>query len=321
MFVLDSHCDTPMRLLEGCDLSVDGTEGHVDFPRLRKGGVDASFFALYIPAALDTDQAYSRMCRMMELTRESVGRNSDVAALAKDSVELAANKSAGKISIMLGLENGSPLGTDWKRFDKLCSDGVRYITLCHNGDNLICDSAAQASTHHGLSAFGKELVRAMNDNNILVDCAHISDESFWDVLKYSKRPVVSTHSCCRALCGHRRNMTDEMIRALASEGGVIQINFYPLFLQDGLDDNGLDKSGKPISYQRIADHIDHVVEIAGIDHVGIGTDFDGIECTPAGMEDVSKLPALFDLLRKRSYSETDLSKISGDNFLRVMNER
>lgn len=310
-----------MQLLEGCDLSVNNPSGHVDFPRLRAGGLDASFFALYIPAKLDTDSAYERMNRMLELTRKSVSENSNVAAFAVNGEDLKRNKESGLISIMLGLENGSPLGTDWKRFDKIVEEGVRYITLCHNGDNQICDSAAQGSTHHGLSSFGRELVHAMNECNILVDCAHISDESFWDVLKYSKKPVVSTHSCCRALCGHRRNMTDEMIRALASEGGVIQINFYPLFLQDGLNDDGVDASGRRVPLSRIADHIDHVVELVGVEHVGIGTDFDGIECTPEGMEDVSKLPALFDELKRRGYSEADLSRISGDNFLRVLNAR
>ena len=230
--------------------------------------------------------------------------------------------------------------------------GVRYLTLTHNTDNLICDSAAQGQRWGGLSPFGREVVAEMNRLGMIIDLAHASDKTFYDCIKYSKAPVVSTHSCCRALAKHRRNMTDDMIKCIAEAGGVIQINFYPLFLSDEfaetLEHSGLDPIADEIearfikdpaseanrrdwteiqqklaelkrpSYKRIIDHIDHAVSIAGVDHVGIGSDFDGINVTPEGLEDVSKMPVLFEEMRKRGYSESDIEKIAGLNFLRVM---
>ena len=226
------------------------------------------------------------------------------------------------------------------------------MTLTHNTDNLICDSAAQGHRWGGLSPFGREVVAEMNKLGMIIDLAHASDKTFYDCIKYSKAPVVSTHSCCRALAKHRRNMTDDMIKCIAETGGVIQINFYPLFLSDEfaetLEHSGLDPIADEIearfikdpaseanrrdwieiqqklaelkrpSYKRIIDHIDHAVSIAGVDHVGIGSDFDGINVTPEGLEDVSKMPVVFEEMRKRGYSESDIEKIAGLNFMRVM---
>lgn len=226
------------------------------------------------------------------------------------------------------------------------------MTLTHNTDNLICDSAAQGHRWGGLSPFGREVVAEMNRLGMIIDLAHASDKTFYDCIKYSKAPVVSTHSCCRALAKHKRNMTDDMIKCIAETGGVIQINFYPLFLSDEfaetLEHSGLDPIADEIearfikdpaseanrrdwieiqqklaelkrpSYKRIIDHIDHAVSIAGVDHVGIGSDFDGINVTPEGLEDVSKMPVVFEEMRKRGYSESDIEKIAGLNFMRVM---
>lgn len=315
MFVVDSHCDTPSLILrERKDLSVCSAEGHVDFPRLRKGGVDLSFFALYVPPQMTADEAWEYAVRMLEMTKNEVARHPEMAAMAVTEAQARANKDNGLLSIMLGLENASAIGRDFSRLEWFCAQGVRYVTLSHNADNQVCDSAAGTGTNNGLSAFGKEVVRKMNRSGMLVDCAHISDKSFYDVLDVTQKPVVSTHSCCRALAGHRRNMSDEMLKELAGNGGVIQINFYPVFLQDGCSDNG-----PSCSYTRIADHIDHAVEVAGIDHVGIGSDFDGIDIAPEGMEDVSMMWKVFDLLRSRGYTEVDVSKIAGENFLRVLN--
>lgn len=314
MFVLDSHCDTPSQVLKfNRDLSLDNNEGHVDFPKLTKAGVNASFFALYIPPQMTTDEAFLHAKAMLEATHKAVDANSGKAAFAYSAAQARKNADEGLVSIMLGLENASPIGTDIARFEWFREQGIRYITLCHNADNLVCDSAAGSGKNNGLSSFGKHLVRRMNETGVIVDCAHISDKSFYDVISFSTKPVVSTHSCCRALAGHRRNMTDDMIKALADNGGVIQINFYPVFLQDGCSDDG-----PSCPYTRIVDHIDHAVEVAGIDHVGIGSDFDGIDITPYGMEDVSKLPLIFDEMRSRGYSETDIAKVAGENFLRVL---
>ena len=354
MFVLDSHCDTPSQILRLRDLSLDNDHAHVDFPKLKRGGVDGAFFALYVPGNLETEEAFEYSQRLLEGVERAVEANSSAVAFATDSAQASSNKQEGRFSVFLGLENGSPIGNSFDRLKWFYDKGVRYVTLCHSSDNQICDScASEVKRWGGLSPFGKELVAEMNRLGMLIDVSHISDASFYDVLKYSDRPVVATHSCCRALCPHPRNMTDDMIRSLASAGGVIQINFYPLFLDSGfaevLSGSGLEEKGGYVekefindpsdplkraawnriqdeilalprpSFKLIADHIDHVVGLVGIDHVGIGSDFDGIEVTPEGMEDISLLPRLFDELRSRGYSESDLSKIASENFFRILN--
>ena len=353
MFVLDSHCDTPSQILHLRDLSLDNDHAHVDFPKLKRGGVDGAFFALYVPGNIETEEAFEYSQRLLEGVERAVEANSSSVAFATDSAQAFSNKQEGRFSVFLGLENGSPIGNSFDRLKWFYDKGVRYITLCHSSDNQICDScASKVKRWGGLSPFGKELVAEMNRLGILIDVSHISDASFYDVLKYSDRPVVATHSCCRALCPHPRNMTDDMIRSLASAGGVIQINFYPLFLDSGfaevLSGSGLEEKGGYVekefindpsdplkraawnriqdeiqalprpSFKLIADHIDHVVALAGIDHVGIGSDFDGIEVTPEGMEDISMMPKLFEELRRRGYSETDLEKIASGNFFRIL---
>ena len=318
MFVLDSHCDTPSEILRGRDLSIDNHNAHVDFPKLVKGGVDGAFFALYIPAAFDSDpeSGFDHAERMLEGVERSVSENSDIAAFASNRIQALKNREEGKFSVFLALENGSPIGDSIDNIKWFYDKGIRYITLCHSSDNQICDSCASAEkTWGGLSPFGKEVVAEMNRLGILVDVSHVSDDTFYDVLKYSSRPVVATHSCCRAICGHPRNMTDDMIKALADAGGVIQINFYPFFLDPEFTD--VDFSIRP-SYKKVADHIDHVVNLVGIDHVGIGSDFDGIEVTPEGMDDISMMPVLFEELKDRGYSESDLEKLAGENFFRVL---
>ena len=313
MFILDSHCDTPSQILRQRDLSLDNEYAHVDFPKLKRGGVDAAFFALYVPADLDADpeKAYKYAMELLDGVNKTLASNPSAAALAVTEDEARLNKADGRFSVFIGLENASPIDCIEKA--KLFYDkAVRYITLCHSANNAICDSCApKVKKWGGLSPFGKELVAEMNRLGMLIDVSHVSDDTFYDVLKYSTKPVVATHSCCRALCDHPRNMTDDMIRALAAAGGVIQINFYPLFLDGSLPEH-------EVPYTRIADHIDHVVELVGIDHVGIGSDFDGIDSVPVGLEDISLMPKLFDELRHRGYSEAELSKIASENFFRVL---
>ena len=352
MFLLDTHCDTPSHILRLRDLALDNKYAHVDFPKLSRGGVDGAFFALYTPVALSTSESYAYAYRLLNGVRQMLESHSDKAKAATTRDEAYANKSDGLFSVFLGLENGQAIGNSLDRIHEFYSAGVRYITLCHSRNNQICDSCAEGSGWNGLSPFGKDVIREMNSMNMLVDVSHISDESFYDVLETSDKPVVATHSCCRSLCDHPRNMTDDMIRHLAQAGGVIQINFYPLFLDCGFKDvlnaSGIMEYGERIeaefiadpsnpakrsawnkvqdelnalsrpSYELIADHIDHVVDLVGIDHVGIGSDFDGIEVTPKGMEDISEIPRLFDELRRRGYSQNDLAKISSDNFFRIL---
>lgn len=310
MFLLDSHCDTPSQILHLRDLAVDNDNAHVDFPKLSRGGVDGAFFALYIPASLSEPEAYLHAGRLLGGVRQVLKIHQDKVRLTTSRSEAYKNQDDGVFSMFLGLENGSALGQSLDRIEEFHDAGVRYMTLCHSEDNRICDSCAEGKRWQGLSAFGKDVVRVMNRLGMLVDVSHISDHSFYDVLETSSRPVVATHSCCRALCNHPRNMTDDMIRHLAEAGGVIQINFYPLFLDD-------DTLQRP-SYRRIADHIDHVASLVGIEHVGIGSDFDGIDVTPEGMDDISMMPVLFDELRQRGYKESDLEKIASENFFRIL---
>lgn len=354
MFVLDSHCDTPSQILRLRNLGLDNEYAHVDFPKLKRGGVDGAFFALYIPAELDSDpdKAYAYAMSLLDGVNDTLASYPSVAALTVNRTGAYDNKVKGIFSVFIGLENASPIDSVEKVkyfYDK----GIRYITLCHSSNNAICDScASKVKKWGGLSPLGRELVTEMNRLGILIDVSHVSDDTFYDVLKYSTRPVVATHSCCRALCDHPRNMTDDMIRALAAAGGVIQINFYPLFLDPEfkyvLSESRIEERGETIekefiadpsnekkreawnkiqeelmslnrpSYKLIADHIDHVVSLVGVDHVGIGSDFDGIEVTPEGMEDISMLPKLFDELRARGYTEVDLEKIASGNFFRCL---
>lgn len=355
MFVLDSHCDTPSQIYRLRDLRKDNERAHIDFPKLARGGVDGAFFALYTSNSLPQERSEAYARELLRAVHQCIEANSDIAALATGREEALANQAAGLFSVFIGLENGQPLGKSLESIREFYDGGVRYITLTHAADNEICDSCTSRTggRWHGLSPFGREVVAEMNRLGILVDVSHISDESFWDVLKYSSKPVVATHSCCRALADRPRNMTDEMIKALAAQGGVIQINFYPSFLdadfarffnESGLSDWAdtvedrfiahpydleyrnswnaalarLEACSERPSYKKIVDHIDHVVELVGCNHVGLGSDFDGISVTPAGLEDVSRFGIIFDELRSRGYSETDIEKIAGGNFLRLM---
>ena len=358
MFVLDSHCDTPSEIIRGRDLSGGNDFGHVDFPKLKQGKVDGVFFALYLPAKLDSnpDLALQYAQKLLFATKEAVSKLSENLIFATDCASAHKNKADGKVSIFLGLENSSPLSpkNNWKKILlDFYNEGIRYVTLCHTGNNEVCDSCAQVTPRwNGLSSFGREVIAEMNRLGILVDVSHISDAAFYDVLDCSTKPVVATHSCCRALSDHPRNMTDDMIRALAAKGGVIQINFYPVFLDSKfakvLNESELMERGEVVeteyimdplnlkkreawgeildqleqidrpSYKLIADHIDHVVSLVGVDHVGVGSDYDGIAVTPCGMEDISMMTKLFEELHSRGYSDSDMEKIASGNFFRVL---
>lgn len=355
MFVLDSHCDTPSQILRLRDIGTDNTRGQVDFPKMRRGMVDGAFFALYTPSSLSHEGAMSAAIRLLSAVYDTLDANPDKAALALSPAQALRNKEKGLLSVFLGMENGAPVGKSLSLLRMFFRAGVRYMTLVHSADNDICDSCASVEkTWHGLSPFGREAVAEMNRLGMMIDVSHASDETFYDVIRYSASPVVATHSCCRALASHPRNMSDDMIRTLALHGGVIQINFYPVFLDDSfasiLKDSGLEEKGESVekafnaspgdnakreawykiqdalmalprpSYKRIVDHIDHAVSVAGIDHVGIGSDFDGIDVTPSGLDDISGMPLIFEEMKARGYSPEDIAKVAGGNFLRVMED-
>ena len=355
MFVLDSHCDTPSMLLEGVDLSIRGNRTHLDYPRVLEGGVDGIFFAIYIPAHLEHKEAVTHSLSLISKCYDTVDCNKDKVAFAFDVEQALENQKKGLVSIFMGMENGSPIGEDLSYLRFFYKMGVRYLTLCHSRHNQICDSCAPLEAKWGgLSPFGVEVVRECNRIGMMVDCSHVSDAAFYDILKFSNAPVVATHSSCRSICGHPRNMTDRMIIDLAANGGVIQINFYPFFIDEDFRNNQqvrglsqeydkwqqlyrsdlrnevyrdnyfalaeqLNKYPTP-SYKKVVDHIDHVVSLVGVKHVGLGSHFDGIDVAPEGLRDISKFYKISEELRLRGYSESDISDIMGGNFLRVMEE-
>lgn len=348
-FVLDSHCDTPLALIKGSDLSKRLRKGHFDFIRMKEGGLDGVFFAIYTSGSLEPDAATRRALQLIARTYDTVEANSDKVAFALSAQEALENKKNGLGSIFMGMENGSPIQKDLSLLRLFYDMGIRYMTLSHAANNEICDSCASKEKRwNGLSPFGIEVVKEMNRLGMLIDVSHISDDSFYDVLKYSTKPVVATHSCCRALADHPRNLTDQMIKDLATKDGVIQINFYPPFLNSdyGVDfwplcdaydeaeekfkrnptkyrkefrdaEKAMNALPRP-SYTEVIDHIDHVVKLVGVKHVGIGSDYDGIEVTPEGLEGVDKLPLLTKELLERGYSNEDIKLILGGNFLRLL---
>ena len=349
LFVLDSHCDTPIRLLAGYDINIRGEEGHFDFIRMEEGGLNAAFFAIYTPNTIEPDTATRRALQMIARTYDAVEASNGKAAVALDAQDARDNFESGVLSVFLGMENGLPIQKDLSLLRLFYDMGVRYMTLTHAGNNEICDSCATKEKRwNGLSPFGEEVVKEMNRLGMLIDVSHISDDSFKDVIKLSKGPVVATHSCCRAIANHPRNLTDDMIKDIASTGGVVQLNFYPPFLDSEYAEkfwplcNAYEEAEKrwkedPVkyideyeqakremfalkrpSYKQVVDHIDHVVKLVGVQHVGIGTDFDGIEVAPEGVESVDKLVVITEELLERGYSEDSVKLILGENFLRLL---
>ena len=359
ILTVDTHCDTPMRLTRGnFDLGIRNEDGCVDFPRMKEGGLDAEFFAVFIGQGPRDDTshliAHERALEIFEAIHENVGKNSEQAEIALSMEDAYRIKKSGKRVAFIGIENAYPVGNDLTRIKQYYDLGTRYITLSHSSNNDICDSSTDSGgpEHGGLSAFGKEVVREMNRVGIMVDVSHISDESFYDVLEVTKSPVIASHSSCRALCQSPRNLDDDMLRSLKENGGVIQICILSDYLInpepnpeldqklkeirekynnfEGLTDEEMTKARREYrsirnQYKKLAtvadavDHIDHVVQVAGIDHVGIGTDFDGGGGI-AGVADVSQMKNLTVELIKRGYSKSEIEKIWGGNIMRVLKE-
>lgn len=355
---VDTHCDTPMNILkQGYDIGRHNSTGKVDLPRMKEGGLDVMFFAIFTGQKKRTtasyEEAYQLARRMTDSTRAAVSRYPEMAEIALTSADAARIEKQGKRAIYLGMENGFPLGKDIRRVEEFYNNGIRYITLCHSRHNDICDSSSDRlpSEHNGLSSFGREVVMEMNRLGMIIDVSHISDKSFYDVISLSLAPVIASHSSARALARHNRNMSDPMIRALARNGGVIQICLLDEYvkdpdpanprtsleqemraryeaIQDTLSEAGRLQFRKEWAALRMkypkdlpsvadyVDHIDHVVRLVGINHVGIGSDFDGGGGL-SGCSDVSEFPAITRELLARGYSEKDIRKIWGGNFFRV----
>ncbi|NSW94518.1 MAG: membrane dipeptidase [Bacteroidales bacterium] len=357
IITVDSHCDTPIEMYRsGFDPGERHDEGCVDFPRMKEGGLDGEFFAVYIGQGPRDDssgyKAHAEALEIFKVISDNINKNSEIAGLALSFSDAVRLKKEGKRAVFIGMENGYPVGKDISRIKQYYDLGARYITLSHSKNNDICDSSTDPAgpEHNGISEFGSKVIEEMNRLGIMIDVSHISDKSFYDVIEKTKAPVIASHSSCRALCESPRNLTDDMLLALKENGGVIQICILSSYLKTPEPNPRLDselgelksrygdysklseeqkkamraeyreikkKYEKLATIKDVVDHIDHVVQVIGIDHVGIGTDFDGgggVEgCTSvAGMKNIT-----VELLR-RGYSRQEIEKIWGGNLFRVM---
>ena len=310
VLTLDTHCDTPMFFPENVDFGSRDPKLLVDLHKMTEGHQDATIMVAYLPQTMPlADHPKQYTDQIFDKIEAIVAKHSPYISIARTPDDLWMHKHQGKKSIMLGIENGHALEGSLDNLRHFAQRGIVYMTLCHNGDNDICDSARGEHTHNGVSAFGREVIKEMNQLGIMVDLSHAGEKSFYDALELSKTPIVCSHSSCRALCDHPRNLTDDQMRALAQKGGVMQVTLYHGFLvKDG--EATLDDAMR---------HLDHAIEVMGIDHVGLGTDFDG----DGGIRGLASSAELLNYTRellKRKYSEADIQKLWGGNFLRVMRE-
>lgn len=359
VLTLDTHADAPIMLQKaGFDVGVahdtkrDGSQ--IDFPRMKDGGMDAMFFAVYTSQGPRTDSGHAEAKRnalnQFDLIHQALKKYPDQAELATTPADAYRIEKAGKRAVFIGMENGYPVGSDLSLLQTYYDLGCRYITLTHFANNLIGDSSTDPDgpLHNGLSEFGKKVVPEMNRLGILIDVSHVADKTFYDALALSKAPVIASHSNARALCDFPRNMTDDMIRAIAKNGGVVQVNFVSDYLKKPSEAHRTAKTkirmsrigrvsspdmetriaaqsdsvskayaSERASLSDIVDHIEHIVKLTSIDHVGIGSDFDGGGGVN-GLEDVSQVENLTGELLRRGYSEKDIAKIWGGNLLRVL---
>ncbi|MFC1549936.1 dipeptidase [Candidatus Neomarinimicrobiota bacterium] len=362
VLTLDTHVDTPFRLLnQEFDIYMKNnpvkTHSKIDFPRMKEGGLDAAFFAVFVgqgERAIEANiRAKEKALSIFNIIYEKIAENPEIAEIALTPADAYRLEKEGKKAIYIGMENGYPIGTTVDNIKEFYDLGARYITLCHTSNNEICDSATDTLEHNGLSDFGEQVVTKMNDLGMIIDISHVSDKSFYDIIELSKAPVIASHSCSRTVCDNPRNLTDDMLKKLSENGGVIQMcilsNYVKIIEQDSSrikarkalrekynnwndlsyemqqkaygEWNAIDETHPPIlaTVSDAVDHIDHIVDVAGINHVGIGTDFDG----GGGLKDcfdVSQIRNITIELVKRGYANKDIEKIWGGNFMRVFNE-
>jgi membrane dipeptidase len=353
--VVDTHDDTTQRFFTNdFDLGKRNATGHIDIPRMRDGGLNAIFFSIWIDGRTMGPPAVQQALDQIDAVQQNVRKYSKDLGFARTAADVRRVHDQGKIAVLMGIEGGHMLGNDI-RMVRIYSDlGVRYMTLSHFYNDEWADSSTDKPVHNGLTDYGKDIVREMNRTGMLVDISHVSDKTFYDALAVSRAPLIASHSSCRALCNHPRDMTDDMIKALADKGGVIQINYEKSFIDQAYKDardkqaggvvkvfeqikkdcgtdqecftRKMDEQEKlatekgelpHVSWERIIDHIDHAVKLVGADHVGLGSDFDGASM-PEGMDDVTHIPQITDALLKKGYSESDIRKILGENTLRVL---
>jgi membrane dipeptidase len=349
---IDSHIDTIQHvLIANADLAQNLPYAHVDFPKLREGGMKAPFFALWVPVFYPGAEAVRRTLELRDAMQRVLDTHKDQIELATTASDIERIVKSGKLAAFLAIEGGHQIDDDMAVLRTYYRLGIRAMTLTHFKNNNWADSSTDKPRHNGLTPFGKDVVHEMNRLGMIVDVSHVSDKTFYDAIATSTKPVILSHSSSRAISDIPRNVTDDMLRALAKNGGVVGINFGEGFINhkdaaalnasisslssgpENLTAKALDEytakeyreqiagAHKPVAtIDDVVTHIDHMVKVAGIDHVGIGSDFDGITAPPQGLENVSKMPFLVAALLKRGYSDHDVKKILGENYLRVIRD-
>jgi membrane dipeptidase len=365
--VLDTHIDTTQRMMQPGwsffdrhEPNLPGQRGpgargnHVDYPRMKEGGLDGFFFSIFMPGTVTGPAAVKRSFEQIDAVRRLAEERPDLIALATTAAEVRSAHQAGKVAALMGMEGGHMIDSSLPVLRDYARLGVRYLTLTHSLNTTWGDSSLDKPVHNGLTDFGKDVVRELNRLGMMVDISHVADKTFEDALATSRAPLLASHSSCRALTGHARNMTDDMIRALAAKGGVIQINYLNSYIDEPLrlaevarqpqvasiqkemeakypgSENAERRLSETLAatsalrpalpvarWERIVDHIEHAVKIAGADHVGLGSDFDGA-AMPEGMEDVTRLPKITEELLRRGYTEAQIKGILGENILHLM---
>jgi membrane dipeptidase len=358
--VVDTHNDVVQRILNGEDISVRTKHGHSDLPRFIDGGLDVEVFSIWVPPEKTSRSYYDQANEQIDSIESFVRRNPDNVGFARTSHDIGKLLNEGKFVAMLGVEGGHHIENDLTKLERFYNRGVRYMTLTWNNSTDWATSAKDETDaspklkHKGLTDFGKKIVERMNDLGMMVDVSHVGEQTFWDVMKVTKKPVIASHSSVWNISRHRRNLKDEQLDAMKNNGGVVFINFAPWFIDstygakeaalrqrykvkiDSLQNvirgdelikdhytvEAMHDEYEPIrpTLEQLMKHFDYVAKRIGVDHVGIGSDFDGISITPAGMDDVTFLPNITRELLMRGYSESDVKKILGENFLRVLRE-
>lgn len=308
VFIFDAHIDTLLKLAEGGSVNdLAKIDAHVNLPKLRQAGVKGQIFAIFVPTHYYHGLALNKALEMVDVFWQNIERYSQtlVPVLGRDDWEQVLTKQE-KIGAILSIEGGEALAGSIANLRNFYRLGVRAVTLTWNGRNALADGVGEGDKAGGLSEFGREVISEMNHLGMLVDVSHIAYQGFWDVIEVSKQPIIASHSNAKQLCQHHRNLTDKQIKAIADRGGVIGVNFCPSFVTDNPED---------ATIERVVDHIDYLVNIGGVEAVGLGSDFDGIRHTPHGLEDATRLPGIIKLLEQRGYSADIIEKIMGVNFL------
>ena len=354
--VIDTHGDTTQRLVfdRTFDIGQRNRRGSIDIPRMRQGGLDALFLSIWVKGHITGRKAVDFAFAQIDQVKEAVRTHPDDLMLAMTTGDIRRASSDRRLAVLMGMEGGHMIAEDLSLLKVYAALGVRYLTLTHSLNTTWADSSTDTPIHNGLTAFGKDVVRELNRLGVMVDVSHVSDKTFADALEVTTAPVIASHSSIRAISKAPRNMTDDMLRALAKNGGVVMINYHAPFLSEEfrtaprapaltaalqasdrkcgedeacsileaerIDREAMAKGQLPtVGWEKIVEHIDHAVRIAGVDHVGLGSDFDGATM-PIGMEDASKLPRITEALLSKGYAETDVEKILGGNLLRVMEQ-